>query len=143
MRVLFAAALCISFVFYAGLSLSESDEICCTWLNTNYVSGERPQKLMLNFDGTFVTYKTETSTVALERGMFQIVKKWKDSEENIWYQIKMQGLKYGTKYKLARVSKVGDKLEFVCKLDKFPAEINKNEPDYCNYLKFSKANITY
>ena len=137
MRVLFIAALCISLMFYAGTAFSESDEICCTWVNTKYVSGDRPQKLMFNLDGTFVTYNTKTSTEALQRGTFQIVKKWKDSGGNIWYQIKMQNPKYGTKYKLAKVSKDGDKLEFVCKSDKYPAEIDKNEPDYCNYLRAS------
>ena len=49
----------------------------------------------------------------------------------------MQDPKYGTKYKLARVSKDGDNLEFVCKSDKYPTEIDKNEPDYCNYLRAS------
>ena len=137
MKVLFVAAICISLMFYAGEAFSESDEICRSWVNTKYVSGDRPQKLMLNFDGTFVTYKTKTSTDALERGMFQVIKKWKDSEENIWYKIKMQGLKYGTKYKLATISKDGNKLEFVCKSDKYPAEIDKNEPDYCNYMRAS------
>ena len=57
MRVLFVAVLCISLMFYAGEAFSESDEICCTWVNTKYVSGDRPQKLMLNFDGTFITYR--------------------------------------------------------------------------------------
>ncbi len=137
MRVLFIAALCISIIFFAGQSFSESDEICCTWVNMKYASGNRPQKLIFNFDGTYATYGTQKSTDALRRGMFRIVKKWKDSEENIWYQIKMQDPKYGTKYKLARVSKDGDKLEFVCKSDKYPAEIDKNEPDYCNYLRAS------
>lgn len=137
MRVLFIVALCISLLFYAGQSFSESDEICCTWVNTKYVSSDRPQKLIFNFDGTYATYGTQKSTDALRRGMFQIVKKWKDSEENIWYQIKMQDPKYGTRYKLARVTKDGDKLEFVCKSDKYPAEIDKNEPDYCNYLRAS------
>jgi hypothetical protein len=92
---------------------------------------------MFNFDGTFVTYNTKTSTEALQRGTFQIVKKWKDSGENIWYKIKMQNPKYGTKYKLATISKDGNKLEFVCKSDKYPAEIDKNEPDYCNYMRAS------
>ena len=137
MKVLIVAAICISLMFYAGEAFSESDEICCTWVNTKYVSGDRPQKLMFNLDGTFVTYNTKTSTEALQRGTFQIVKKWKDSGGNIWYQIKMQNLKYGTKYKLAKVSKDGDKLEFVCKSDKYPAEIDKNEPEYCNYLRAS------
>jgi len=137
MRVLFIAAFCISLIFYAGQSFSQSDEICCTWINTKYVSGDRPQKLIFNFDGTYATYGTEKSTNALRRGMFQVVKKWKDSEENIWYQIKMQDPKYGTKYKLARVSKDGDKLEFVCKSDRYPAEIDENETSYCNYLRTS------
>ena len=92
---------------------------------------------MFNFDGTFVTYKTKASTDALQRGTFQIVKKWKDPEENIWYKIKIQDLKYGTKYKLATINKDGNKLEFVFKSDKFPAEIDKNEPDYCNYMRAS------
>ena len=137
MKVLIVAAICISLMFYAGEAFSESDEICCTWVNTKYVSGDRPQKLMFNFDGTFVTYNTKTSTEALQRGTFQIAKKWKDSGGNIWYQIKMQNPKYGTKFKLAKVSKDGDKLEFVCKQDKYPAEIDKNEPEYCNYLRAS------
>ena len=135
MKILFFAAICISLMFYAGEVFSESDEICCTWVNTKYVSGDRPQKLMFNFDGTFVTYNTKTSTEALQWGTFQIVKKWKDSEENIWYKIKMHDLKYGMKYKLATISKAGDKLEFVCKPDKYPTEIDKNETDYCNYVR--------
>ena len=137
MRVLFVAALCISLMFYAGTTFAESDEICCNWVNTKYVLGSRPQKLIYNHDGTFATYKTKTGTDALERGMFQIIKKWKDSEENIWYQIKMQGLKYGTKYKLATISKDGDKLKFICKSDKFPDKIDENAPDYCNYMRYS------
>jgi hypothetical protein len=135
MKGIFVAALCISFIFYAGNTFAESDEICCTWVNTKYTTDNRPQKLVFHFDGTFATYKTKTSTDALQRGTFQVIKKWKDSEENIWYQIKMQNPLSGTKYKLARVRKDGDKLEFVCKSNKFPSEINENEPDYCNYMR--------
>ena len=39
--------------------------------------------------------------------------------------------------KLAKVSKDGNTLEFVCKSDKYPAEIDKNEPDYCINLRAS------
>jgi hypothetical protein len=52
MKVLFFAAICIFLMFYAGGALSESDEICCTWITTKFVSGDRPQKLIINFDGT-------------------------------------------------------------------------------------------
>jgi len=143
MRVIFIAALCISLILYAGVSYSESNEICCVWTNANYVSGIRPQKLIFNFDGMYSTYATEKSTGAFQQGMFQIVWKWKDSEENIWYRIKMQDPKYGTKYKLARISQSGDKLEFVCKSDKYPTEINEKDTNYCYYLKVAEANITY
>ena len=135
MKVLFVTAICISLMFYAGEAFSESDEIFGTWVNTKYVSGDRPQKIMLSYDGQFVTYDTKTSIEARQRGMFQVIKKWKDSEENISYQIKMRDPKYGIKYKLARISKDGDKFEFVCKSDKFPAEIDKNDPDYCHYIR--------
>jgi hypothetical protein len=137
MRVLLIAAICISFVLFAGETFSESDEICCTWVNTKYESGTPPQKLMFNYDGTFATYITENSAEALSRGMFQIVEKWNDSEGYIWYKIMMQDPAHGKKYKLARISQNGNKLEFVCKSDKYPARINSNEPDYCNYLRAS------
>ena len=135
MKALFVAVVCISLMVYAGEAFSESDQICHTWVNIKYVAGDRPQKIMLSNDGQFVTYDKKTSIEALQRGMFQIIKKWKDSEENMWYQIKMQNPKVGTKYKLARINKDGDKLEFVCKPDKFPAEIDKNDPDYCLYIR--------
>ena len=137
MRALYITIFCLALVFYAGETLAESDEICCTWVNSKYVSGDHPQKLIFAFDGTFATYNTTTTIEALQRGTFQIVKKWKDSDENIWYQIKMHDPIAGMKYKLAKISKGRDKLEFVCKLDKFPAEIDKNSVDYCNYKRAS------
>ena len=137
MRALCIAILCLSVLIYAGETFAESDEICCTWVNSKYVSGNPPQKLIFSFDGTFATYNTKASTDALQRGTFQIIKKWKDSEGNILYQIKMQNPVSGTKYKLARVSKDGDKLKFLCKFDKFPDKIDENAPDYCNYMRYS------
>ena len=137
MKALFVAAVCISLLFYAGEAFSQSDEILCAWVNAKYISDNPPQKLILNFDGTFECYTSKTSTDAFKRGMFQIVKKWKDSEKNIWYQIKMNDPKSGTKFKLARISNNGDILEFVCKKNKFPSEISKNDPDYCKYTRES------
>jgi hypothetical protein len=39
MRVLFVTASCLSLLFYAGKTFAETDEICCNWVNTKYVSG--------------------------------------------------------------------------------------------------------
>ena len=127
MRALMALAICLSFVFYASVTLSESDEICCTWVNAKYETGTPPQKIMFHYDGTYATYNTTNSKTALTRGMFQVVKKWTDSDEQIWYKIIMQDPTQGKKYKLAKVSKDGKKLEFVCKSDKYPTEIKAGE----------------
>ena len=137
MKALMALAICLSLVFYAGVTLSESDEICCTWVNVKYETGTPPQKIMFHYDGTYATYNTTNSKTALTRGMFQVVKKWTDSDQQIWYKIIMQDPKQGKKYKLAKVSKDGKKLEFVCKSDKYPTEIKAGESGYCNYLRAS------
>ena len=44
---------------------------------------------------------------------------------------------HGVKYKLARVSKDGKKLEFVCRTDKYPDDIKLNESSYCSYFRAS------
>lgn len=137
MRTLMALAICFSLVFYISVSLSESDEICCTWFNLKHIEGKFPQKIVFHYDGTYATYEELNSIDALSRGMFQIVKKWTDSEGDIWYKIIMQDPKRGNRYKLAKVSKEGRKLEFVCKSDKYPTKIDGNESDYCNYMRAS------
>lgn len=136
MRALIALAICFSLVLYAGVTLSESDEICCTWVNTKYETGKTPHKIMFHYDGTYATY-TKSSTEAIARGMFQIVKKWTDSEGQVWYKIVMHDPAQGKKYKLARVSEGGKKLEFVCNSDKYPTAIKTEESGYCNYLRAS------
>ena len=81
MRPLFVLVLCASLLFYAGDTFPQSDEICCTWINTEYVSSDRPQKIIFNYDGTFATYKSKETKDPIVRGVFQIDKKWTDSNE--------------------------------------------------------------
>ena len=136
MKKLLLIALIISLSFTVTNSNSESDEICCTWVNTSYTSGEPPQKLIFSFDGTFASYNTKKTNDALKRGMYSIAKKWQDLEGNIWYQIKMEGPKSETKYQLAKISDDGKVLEFICKTDKYPAEISSKDKAYCKYNRY-------
>jgi hypothetical protein len=142
MKARFSVLVCFLMVFYAGECLSDNDEICQTWVNTNYVDGVKPQKLTLNYDGTFQGYKTKSSHDPIETGVFQVAKKWKDSEENIIYQIKMSELLAGkTKYMLARVNKTGDKLIFCCDPEKYPDQINESLSSYCSYERESTFQV--
>ena len=135
MKTLFISALCIFLLFYAEKTFSESDEICFTWVNLKYTSGDPPQKLILNDDGTFASYISKTSTDALKRGTYSIRKKWKDSEGNIWYQIKIQGPLDEREYELARISNNGNTLEYVFKYDEFPVDIKANDTNYRKYTR--------
>ena len=136
MKKLLLLALCSSLLIFATHSFSESDEICRTWVNMDYSSGNPPQKLIFNYDGTFAGYNTKTSNDALNTGMYTITKKWNDSEGNLWYQIKMQDPKSETRYKLAKISADGKVLEFICKSDKYPADISPNDTTYCRYSRY-------
>jgi hypothetical protein len=71
MRALFVAALCISLLFYPGKAFAESEEICCNWVNIKYVSDSKPQKLILNYDGTFATYNTRHQLRPLNKEYFK------------------------------------------------------------------------
>ncbi len=68
--------------------------------------------------------------------MYSIAQKWEDSEGNIWYQIKMQDPKSETRYKLAKISDNGRILEFVCKTNKYPADISSKDTTYCKYNRY-------
>ena len=136
MKILLLLALCSSLLIFATNSYSESDEICCTWVNTNYTSGNPPQKLIFSFDGTFASYNTKNTNDALKRGMYSIAKKWQDSDGNIWYQIKMQDPNSETRYKLAKISDDGKVLEFICKTDKYPVDISSEDTAYCKYNRY-------
>jgi len=133
MKTLFVSALCILLLFYAEKTFSETDEICCTWVNLKYTSVASPQKLILNYDGTFASYISKASKDALKRGTYLIRKKWKDSEGNKWYQIR--GLLGEIEYGLARISDNGKTLEYVFEYDKFPVDIKPNDTNYRKYTR--------
>ncbi|MGD9311089.1 MAG: hypothetical protein PVG51_18245 [Desulfosarcina sp.] len=135
MKAFITFAVCISVVLYAAISLSESDEICCTWINLKHIEGNFPQKIMFHYDGTYATYKEMVSSKTLSRGTFQITKKWSDSNGDIWYQIIKEDSNKGKQFQLTKVSQNGRKLEFVCSKENFPREINLKSDSYCNYIR--------
>ncbi len=134
MKSILLIALCASLVLYAGDTFPQSDEICCTWINTQYEPSERPQKMIFNYDGTFESYRSKQALDPILRGVFQIVAKWTDAEGSIWYKIKMFD-KYGTKHNLVRISKDGDKLEFVRKTYDYPETIDRDASNYSTYSR--------
>lgn len=134
MRSLFVMVLCASLLFYAGDTFPQSDEICCTWINTEYESSVQPAKMIFNYDGTFETYPSKDAIDTIMRGVFLIDEKWKDSDGVVWYKVKMIDM-HGAKYNLVRISNEGDSLEFVNKPHKYPNAIDKDASNYSTYSR--------
>lgn len=134
MRSLCLFVLCAFILFYAGDIFSQSDEICCTWVNTQYESGERPQKMIFNYDGTFETYTSKAAQDPIIRGVFQIDTKWTDSDGIIWYKLKMIDM-YGTTHSLVRISKEGENIEFVRQPYAYPDAIDTDASSYRTYSR--------
>jgi hypothetical protein len=57
------------------------EEIYGTWINEE----EAPQKWILYANGTYEYYIYASDTSPYEGGTFQLYKKWKDDQGNIWY----------------------------------------------------------
>jgi hypothetical protein len=135
MKIFIAMAIFLSIIFFALVSLSESDNLFNMWSNLRYLDGNFPQKIEFNYDGTYATYKYSSSMDVTSRGTYQITKKWSDSKGYIWYQIIISDLREGKRYQLARVDKKGRKLEFVYSIDSYPPKLNPDEIGYCIYWR--------
>jgi hypothetical protein len=136
MRAFLAFVICSSLLLYPADTFSQSDEICCTWINMAYASGDRPPKMIFNYDGTYETYRSKEAADPIMRGVYQIVQKWTDADGVIWYKVKMFDM-YGTKHQLTRISPKGDSLEFVQKPYEYPKTIDHKDQNYSTYSRFS------
>jgi len=136
MRPLTFIVLCTSLMLVASFAYAQSDEISFTWVNKTYVSDEQPQKIIFNYDGTFETYEHKDANDPLLRGIFQVSERWKNSEGVIWYKLKMIDM-FGAEHYLVRISKEGERMEFVHKPDQYPERIEENAASYCTYMRTS------
>lgn len=131
-------ALITSLVLVASLAFSQSsNEICYPWVNKSYTSDEQPQKIIFNYDGTFETYKQTDAKDAIMRGGFQVAEQWIDSEGIIWYKLKVVDM-FGAEFYLVRISKDGERLEFVHQPSEYPERIEEKASSYCTYMRIPR-----
>ena len=140
MKYFIAMVISIPIIFFASVSISDTDIIYGLWSNRGYHSNNLPQKIEFNYDGTYATYKHFIDVDIYSRGTYQITKKWSDSKGYIWYEIIITDLKIGKIYQLTRVDKKGRKLEFNSNKYNFPSKLNSDENGCCIYWR---ANYGY
>jgi hypothetical protein len=154
--VVLFAFLVILFVVFGALGFGQekytptpNEEIYGTWVNDEMM----PPKTVNNPDGTFADYFPASYSRPYEGGKSEIVKKWTDSEDNVYcntfdtftFGAGVVGMKTQC---LRKVSKSGTVLEvmwvFVSEFgpDKFPSTIDTKSGNSSNtqgYLIFYRA----
>ena len=139
MKLFIAMVISMSLIFFASVSISDTDIIFSLWSNRGYYDNNLPQKIEFNYDGTYATYKYFIDVDTNSRGTYQITKKWSDSKGNIWYQIIITDLKMGKIYQLIRVDSNGGKLEFNSDKYNYPSKLDPDEKGYCIYWRAKHA----
>lgn len=135
MKLFIAMVISMSIIFFASVSISDTDIIYGLWSNRGYYDNSLPQKIEFNYDGTYATYKNLIDVDTNSRGTYQITKKWSDSKGNIWYEIIITDLKIGKIYQLTRVDKKGRKLEFNSDKYNYPSKLDPDEKGYYIYWR--------
>jgi hypothetical protein len=122
----------------AGITLAGDEEISATWINTDY-NHFTFQKRVFNTDGTFKFFRYDSSPSPELEGTYSIIKKWTDSEKNLWYKLKATEIKRGKStedyYYLLRISDSGKKLEFVFHASEYLKVINPDRKTYRVYFR--------
>ena len=153
--VVFFASVVILLALFGALGFGQekyipkpNEEIYGTWVNDEMM----PPKTVNNPDGTFADYFPASYSKPYEGGKSEIVKKWTDSEGDVYYDT-YDTMTFGstmelTKFQcLKKVSKSGTVLEWnwVTVSDfgpeKFPSTLDpaKNEHDVAGYLIYYRA----
>jgi hypothetical protein len=118
----------------------ENEEICGTWLNTEYKGHRHGQKWIFSPDGTFQQYSLESSPSPQFEGNYTITERRTDSEGNIWYKLKATGEVFFGKekakwYFLGRIGDSGKTLEYNYHPVEYPKELAPDHPSYRVYYR--------
>ncbi len=136
MKPFFAITLSVVLFISAAITLAGSEEICGTWINTEYYKGihhSKWQKRIFSPDGTTRFYREVSLTSPDFDGTYTITEKWTDSDKNIWYKVKTTGKMYGDQYVahyLFRISNSGKTLESVYHPVDYHKELDPKHPTY-------------
>ncbi|MEE9306706.1 MAG: hypothetical protein V3V57_04150 [Spirochaetia bacterium] len=128
--VLFLLGSCVT--TKTPLPTDNIDELVGTWVNTDYKI--RPQKIVIDPDGIYISYKKIEYTTYSGTGTLELIEKWIDSKGNIFCKIRFDRAG-DLVYELDKISNSGTVLEFVQSYKDYPTEINPNDLEYRIYYR--------
>ena len=133
-KILLVITLGLGILLFLGTCASEKtplttdniDELVGIWINAGY--SELPQRVAIEPDGVYVTYRKIEDTIRRGTGTLVLVEKWADSKQNIF--CKIQNNKGEMVYELVKIGDSGNVLEYVQSYKDYPLEINPNDLSY-------------
>jgi hypothetical protein len=145
MKSLLALIFCLILVTFAADTFAEeldkyrtyvakdTEEIYTTWVNLEVKPG-RPRKLIYKANSIVEWFMFDRSVAPDYIGRYLILKKWKDSEGNIWYKIHSVNPTHEY-YSLIKISNSGNILEIGTSSFDYPIKI---DPKHVFYNKYSR-----
>ncbi len=125
-----------------------NEEIYGTWVNNDMM----PQKVVMSPDGSFEYYFPASYSKPYQGWKSEIIKKWTDSDGNVYYQtydtLVFGGTMEHTRFQaLKKISRSGAVLEWnwvtvsEFRPEKFPSELDptKNVVDVSGYMTYQRA----
>ena len=92
-----------------------SEELYGTWINPDYPEGSlmKNPKIVIHNSGYLEAFANINDTKAPESGVMIIVRKWNDSENNIWYKVFFRSNTPGDNFTLVKISNKGSVMESI------------------------------
>ena len=111
----------------------EDEELYGTWVNTDYSGAYFEEQKIVIYADKIEKHSLASIDIPPEKGKHTIIDKWTDSEGNILYKRKAEGVYMW--FELDKISRDGTTLEVVYSFvfDKYPTEIDPNHKDYRIY----------
>ena len=141
MKPFLAIILSVALLLSAGITLAGPEDICGTWINTEYMHPphqRKAQKRIFNPDRTVTTYRYESSQSPIFEGTYTITEQWTDSEENTCYKVKATGKLAGQTavwYLLCRIGDSGKSLEIMYHPVDYHKKLDPTHPSYRVYQR--------
>jgi hypothetical protein len=112
---------------------TENEEYYGTWVNPEYNNSIRlvSAKVVNNPDGTWFSYMSVANSQSSSKGWFKIIKKWTDSEGNIWYRVDFNdpGVEI-IRHQLTKIRNSGNTMESVFSAAEYPKKLDKDNLNY-------------
>ena len=117
---------------------ADNEALYGIWISKNYdeTKGRFPAQWKIIQGGQVKYFYIREPDPVVYDGTFEIIEKWTDANDTIWYKSQWQLAPGGGEfYQLAKIIKSGETLEYVIDVNGYPEKLNVNDETYVIFQK--------